>query len=158
MLKVLASDFDDEAIAASPSVLQMWREHIIDTAAYADLCRTLCGRTIHHAPDKDTDPQQQARRCHRALFLYNKHFREEPPPAIWDFGELRSLSAAEAEDVEAEIPSVKRKRSSMSLAISIQAPQSPLLSLTVNSDSIVSQVFDQLGWLPVCLHLETRRS
>jgi hypothetical protein len=141
VLKVIASDFDDEAIAASSSVLQMWREHIVDTAAYADLCRTLCGRTIHHAPDKDMG--LHAQRCHRTQFLYRKHFREEPPPAIWDFGELGSLSLAEAAEIEAEIPSNKRKRGSTSLVISVQAPQSPLVSLTVSSDSIISQVFDQ---------------
>lgn len=143
-LKVAAADFDDEALAAPAALLQMWREHIVDTANYVEHCRRICGRMIHHAPDADMDERQHARRCHRSLALYRRHFGATPPPAIWNFGPLEPLSMDEAALLDEDLPAVKRQRSApaSTVTVSVQAPNLPLHSLAVASDMTVGSLFD----------------
>ena len=148
VLKVIAVDFEDEALAAPPPVLQMWQQHVLDTASYAEACQTLCGQTIHHSPDAGNGPTH-VRRCHLSLALYRKHFGEDPPTATWDFGELAPLSAAEAALLE-DAPATKRRKAARSagaaaavLNVSVLAPFLPLRSLTVGADATVGSLFDQ---------------
>ena len=72
VLKVLAADFEDTALAAPPAVLQMWEAHVLDTAAYAESCHVVCGQMVHRSPDvdEDTDAARRSRRCHLSLALY----------------------------------------------------------------------------------------
>ena len=82
-LKVLSSDYEDESLAAPPAVHVMWKEHILDTAAYADHCRTLCGRVINHAPYEPADDRERHnKRCQRALAAYKKHLGEAAPSEV----------------------------------------------------------------------------
>ena len=98
-LKILSHDDDDALLAAPPVVHAFWREHVLDTAAYSENCRTLCGRILHHSPDVALDDEpQQLRRCQRTVLAYKKHFggNEPKPVEVWDFArELPTLSSEE---------------------------------------------------------------
>lgn len=142
VLKVLASDFDDERLAAPPAVHQMWREHIVDTAAYADHCRTIAGRPIHHSPEADEVDEELARRAHRSAAAYRAAFGEPPPPTLWDFGELPELGRDELAALDAPAP--KRARSAgaaSTLSVSVQAPYLPLRTVQVGAEATVQQLF-----------------
>ena len=156
-LKILASDFEDDRYAAPPAVQQMWQQHILDTLVYAEHCKALCGRLLHHNPDAGEDMQQHARRCHRALAAYRQHFGEEPPALIWDYGPIPSPSLDEA---AADAPSPKRRRAgaAASLNLSIQAPGLPLRSLVVTSDDTVQQVFSAYVAASGAMHLVPGRN
>ena len=142
-LKILGHDFDDTLLTPPPRVHAMWREHVLDTAAYANHCQTLCGRILHHAPDADADDEsKRVRRCHRTLAAYTKHFGDEAPAAIWDYGELPPLSRDEQRKLAEEAPAPKRAKSSAAqMSVSMQAPFLPLRTVTAREDMSVAQLF-----------------
>ena len=139
-LKVLTADFDDELLAPPPTVRAMWHQHVLDTAAYTEHCKVLCGRVIHHAPDADEDEAQRHRRSHRTLAAHTKHFPGATQAAdVWDYGTLPALSPEEQARLSEE-PTAKRARGSMSAAnvsVSMQAPHLPLRTLTIRADASV---------------------
>ena len=152
-LKILSHDDDDALLAAPPAVHAFWREHVLDTAAYSENCRTLCGRILHHSPDVALDDEpQQLRRCQRTVLAYKKHFGgDEPKPVeVWDFGrELPTLSSEEERALtEEQAPAAKRAKSGaglsvdlQALSVSIQAPFIPLRTVSTRSDASVAQLF-----------------
>jgi len=145
-LKVLTADFDDELLAPPPTVRAMWHQHVLDTAAYTEHCKVLCGRVIHHAPDADEDEAQRHRRSHRTLAAHTKHFPGATQAAdVWDYGTLPALSPEEQARLSEE-PTAKRARGSMSAAnvsVSMQAPHLPLRTLTIRADASVQVLFAQ---------------
>ena len=143
-LKVLLRDYDDEVLAAPAPVHEMWMQHVIDTAAYAEHMRALCGRMLHHAPDAEAeDVAQHTRRCHRALLAYKKHFPGAADSDLWYFQGLPALSREEERQLAAEEPTAKRAKqaSGSQLTLSIQAPFLPLRTLTVSADASVGNLF-----------------
>ena len=163
VLKVLAADFEDTALAAPPAVLQMWEAHVLDTAAYAESCHVVCGQMVHRSPDvdEDTDAARRSRRCHLSLALYRKYFGEPPPTDVWRFGELAPLSPEEAARLEDEAPAAKRRRAAggtaQSLGVSVQAPFLPLRSLTISADASIGQLFDEFVRASFANHLVAGR-
>lgn len=145
-LKILMSDYDDELLAAPTQLHIMWQQHILSTALYADNCRTLCGRTLHHAAtDPADDPQRHTKRCQRSLAAFKKFFGDDAPADLWDFGvELPALPSAERERLLDDAPAAKRAKVGASvLNLSVQAPHLPLRTLTARSDQTVQQLFQK---------------
>ena len=146
-IKILAGDHDDgeAGLAAPPAVHAIWKDHLLDTAAYAEHCRTLCGRTLHHAPDVAVDDAaKHALRCHRALLAYKKAFGGMPDDgSLWDYGELPPLSRDEERALADEAPAAKRAKASgaQQLAVSVQAPFLPLRTVSVRASISVGEFF-----------------
>ena len=159
-LKILAQDFDDTQLTPPPSVHAMWREHVLDTAAYANHCQILCGRILHHAPDADADDEsKRVRRCHRTLAAYTKHFGDEPPATMWDYGELPPLSRDEQRMLAEEGPAAKRAKSSgAGMSVAVQAPFLPLRTVTAREEMSVAQLFKDFVAASGATHLVPGRA
>ena len=159
-LKVVTADYEDEALAPPPLIHAMWREHVLDTAAYQNACEAICGRIVHHLPQDEADDEaRHIRRCHRTLAAFRKHFNAPPPSGgEWDFGALRALTREEEEDLLREAPAAKRARSSTSITVSVRAPYQPFRSLQVRTDQTVQQLFHTFVEASGAAHLRAGRT
>lgn len=158
-LKIMEIDYDDEFLSPPPAVHDLWKEHILDTAAYAEHCRTLCGRVLHHAPDSDSEPQYTKQR-HRTLAAYKKHFKQAAPAEQWAYGELPALSHEDQSKLLDDAPAAKRAKASggAALTVSVQAPHLPLRTLSVRSDQTVRSFFQSFVEASGSTHLVAGRN
>jgi len=161
-LKILMSDYDDELIAPPPALHAMWKEHVLDTASYAEHCRLLCGRLLNHsAADPADDVRSHGERCHRALAAYKKYFGDDPPSDLWDFGDsLPALSAADRARLLEDAPAAKRTKTGGAsvITLSVQAPHLPLRTLTARPDHTVQQLFQNYVQASGSTHLVAGRN
>jgi hypothetical protein len=87
--KAFVRDWDDTKLAPSVAINQMWREHLMDNARYADDCQLLFGRrVIHYNPDRD-DVDAPARRVRiertKALIAARHGGEEILASRAWNF-------------------------------------------------------------------------
>ncbi|KAJ1624720.1 ubiquitin family-domain-containing protein [Pavlovales sp. CCMP2436] len=65
----------------------MWHRHVLDTKSYAPDCVALCGAVIHHDAEGDRDIISRRGRALTTLHHYRRVFSQEPPVAVWAFGD-----------------------------------------------------------------------
>ncbi|KAJ1619910.1 hypothetical protein T492DRAFT_1082017 [Pavlovales sp. CCMP2436] len=86
-LKVKRKDFDARKLSPSLAIDEMWHRHILDMKAYASDCMALCGAVIYHDADGDRDTMGRRRRVLTTLHHYHRVCSQEPPAAVWAFGD-----------------------------------------------------------------------
>ena len=77
---------EPDGASPSPIVDEAWHLHITYTEGYANFCRAIAGRFLHHHPSKGGagEKERHEKWYARTLNNYVKHFGYAPPRDIWE--------------------------------------------------------------------------
>lgn len=75
---------------------QFWHQHILDTAKYADDCRALFGKMLHHNPHVKRGSEQEAQAVEKTQRLYARTFGRKSDGSVAEPIFLASCSSCAA--------------------------------------------------------------